>query len=140
MEKLVNVDSTTKKEQLWATLAAYSTPHVINVFTGEIGFIMPYMKVTIEGGELNAVYTDSNLYPDITDHDIDTILNDGVLEGVRKIAYARSWSKLKALREHLYLNKARGEFKQFQEKEIEITKLIAKMRQLRHTKNLIING
>lgn len=140
MEKLVNVDSTTKKEQLWATLAAYSTPHVINVFTGEIGFIMPYMKVTIEGGELNAVYTDSNLYPDITEQDIDTILNDGVLEGVRKIAYTRSWSKLKALREHLFLNKARGAFKQYQEKELEITKLIARMRQLRHTKNLILNG
>ena len=139
MEKLINVDSTTKKEQLWATLADYSTPHVINVFTGEIGFIMPYMKVTIEGGELNAVYTDSNLYPDITDQDIDTILNDGVLEGVRKIAYTKSWIKLKALREHLYLNKARGAFKKIQEKELEIAQLISRMRQLRHTKKLILN-
>lgn len=140
MEKLVNVESTTKKEKLWAKLADYSKPHVINVFTGEIGFIMPYMKVTIEGGELNAVYTDSNLYPDITDQDIDTILKDGVLEGIRKIAYTRSWSKLKALREHLYLNKSRGAFKKYKEKELEITQLISKMRQLKHTNKLILNS
>lgn len=140
MERLADVDSTTKKEQLWTKLADYSTPHVINLFTGEIGFIMPYMKVTIEGGDLNAVYTDSNLYPDISDQDIDIILKDGVLEGVRKIAYTRSWSKLKALREHLYLNKARGAFKKYQEKELEITQLISRMRQLKHTKNIILNA
>ena len=140
MEKLVNVDSTTKKEQLWATLAAYSTPHVINLFTGEIGFIMPYMKVSIEGGELNAVYTDSNLYPDVSDQDIDVILDKGVLEGVKDIAYTRSWSKLKALREQMLLNKARGAFKKFQQKELEITQLISRMRRLKHTKNLILNS
>lgn len=138
MEKLADVDSTTKKEKLWAMLADTMEPHVLNVFTGEIGFIMPYMKVSIEGGNLNAVYTDSNLYPDISDQDIDTILKDGVEEGVRKIAYARSWSKLKALREHLYLNKARGAFKKYQEKELEITELISKMRRLKNSGKMII--
>lgn len=138
MEKLADVDSTTKKEKLWAMLADTREPHVLNVFTGEIGFIMPYMKVSIEGGDLNAVYTDSNLYPDISDQDIDTILTEGVEEGVRKIAYARSWSKLKALREHLYLNKARGAFKKYQEKELEITELISKMRRLKNSGKMII--
>ena len=54
------------------------------------------------------------------------------------IAYARSWSKLKALREHLYLNKARGAFKKYQEKELEITELISKMRRLKNSGKMII--
>ena len=85
------LDNISKKEKLWSLLAAHTSPHVLNVYTGEIGFILPYMKVTIEEGELNAVYTDSNLYPDIVDQDIDLIIKKGVVKGVQQIALERSW-------------------------------------------------
>ena len=131
------LDNKNKKEKLWSLLAAHTSPEILNVYTGEIGFIMPFMKVTIEGGELNAVYTDSNLYPDIVDQDIDLIIKKGVEKGVQELALNRSWKKLKALREQMYLNKARGAFKKYQEKELEITKLLINMRLLKH-KNKII--
>tara|TARA_B100001939_G_scaffold134233_2_gene116605 strand:- start:3532 stop:3945 length:414 start_codon:yes stop_codon:yes gene_type:complete len=133
------LDNISKKEKLWSLLAAHTSPHVLNVYTGEIGFILPYMKVTIEEGELNAVYTDSNLYPDIVDQDIDLIIKEGVVKGVKKIALERSWKKLKALREQMYLNKARGAFKKYQEKELEIIKLLMNMRLFKHTNKLIFN-
>tara|TARA_Y100000992_G_scaffold129105_1_gene85046 strand:+ start:132 stop:554 length:423 start_codon:yes stop_codon:yes gene_type:complete len=127
-----------KKEELWSLLANHTSPHVLNVYTGEMGFILPYMKVSIEGGDLNTVYTDSDLYPDIVDQDIDLIIKKGVLEGVRIIAMQRSWKKLKALREQMYLNKARGAFKKYQEKELEITKLLMRMRVWKHTNKMIL--
>ena len=133
------LDNISKKEKLWSLLAAHTSPRVINAYTGEIGFILPYMKVTIEEGELNAVYTDSNLYPDIVDQDIDLIIKKGVVKGVQKIALERSWKKLKALREQMYLNKARGAFKKYQEKELEITKLLINMRLFKHTNKIIFN-
>lgn len=133
------LDNISKKEKLWSLLAAHTSPRVINAYTGEIGFILPYMKVTIEEGELNAVYTDSNLYPDIVDQDIDLIIKKGVVKGVQKIALERSWKKLKALREQMYLNKARGAFKKYQEKELEITKLLMNMRLFKHTNKIIFN-
>ena len=133
------LDNISKKEKLWSLLAAHTSPRVINAYTGEIGFILPYMKVTIEEGELNAVYTDSNLYPDIVDQDIDLIIKKGVVKGVRQIALERSWKKLKALREQMYLNKARGAFKKYQEKELEITKLLMNMRLFKHTNKIIFN-
>ena len=128
-----------KKEKLWSLLAAYTSPQILNVYTGEIGFILPFMKVTIEEGELNAVYTDSNLYPDIVDQDIDLIIKKGVEKGVQELALNRSWKKLKALREQMYLNKARGAFKKYQEKELEIVKLIADMRLLKYKNKIIYN-
>lgn len=133
------LDNTSKKEKLWSLLAAYTSPEILNVYTGEIGFIMPFMKVTIEDGELNAVYTDSNLYPDIVDQDIDLIIKQGVEKGVQTVAYKRSWVKLKALREQMYLNKARGAFKKYQEKELEIIKLLHDMRILKHKNKVIYN-
>lgn len=139
MGKLDSEIIMTKKEKLWSLLAEYTEPHILNVYTGEIGFIMPYMKVSIEGGELNAVYTDSDLYPDIVDQDIDFIIKVGIVKGVQKIALDKSWTRLKSLREQMYLNKARGAFKKIQEKELEITQLLSRMRQLQHTKKLILN-
>jgi len=136
MGKLNNMS---KKEKLWSLLAAYTSPEILNVYTGEIGFILPFMKVTIEEGELNAVYTDSNLYPDIVDQDIDLIIKKGVEKGVQELALNRSWKKLKALREQMYLNKARGAFKKYQEKELEITKLLINMRLLKHKNKIIYN-
>lgn len=133
------LDNLSKKEKLWSLLAAYTSPQILNVYTGEIGFILPFMKVTIEEGELNAVYTDSNLYPDIVDQDIDLIIKKGVEKGVQELALNRSWKKLKALREQMYLNKARGAFKKYQEKELEITKLLMNMRLLKHKNKIIYN-
>tara|TARA_B100000212_G_C27384017_1_gene538364 strand:+ start:1320 stop:1733 length:414 start_codon:yes stop_codon:yes gene_type:complete len=133
------LDNLSKKEKLWSLLAAYTSPQILNVYTGEIGFILPFMKVTIEEGELNAVYTDSNLYPDIVDQDIDLIIKKGVEKGVQELALNRSWKKLKALREQMYLNKARGAFKKYQEKELEITKLLINMRLLKHKNKIIYN-
>ena len=133
------LDNLSKKEKLWSLLAAYTSPEILNVYTGEIGFILPFMKVTIEEGELNAVYTDSNLYPDIVDQDIDLIIKKGVEKGVQELALNRSWKKLKALREQMYLNKARGAFKKYQEKELEIAKLLINMRLLKHKNKIIYN-
>jgi len=39
----------------------------------------------------------------------------------------------------MYLNKARGAFKKYQEKELEIVKLIADMRILKHKNKVIYN-
>ena len=139
MGKLDSEIIMTKKEKLWSLLAKYTEPHILNVYTGEMGFIMPYMKVSIEGGELNAVYTDSDLYPDIVDQDINFIIKEGVVKGVQKIALDKSWTRLKSLREQMYLNKARGAFKKYQEKELEITKLLMKMRVLKNTNKIIFS-
>lgn len=138
MGKLDSKYMMSKKEKLWSLLADHTSPHVLNVYTGEMGFILPYMKVSIEGGELNTVYTDSDLYPDIVDQDINLIIKEGVLKGVRIIAMQRSWKKLKALREQMYLNKARGAFKKYQEKQLEITKLLMRMRIWKHSDKIIL--
>lgn len=130
---------TDKREHLWQLLAEVSAPGVLNAFTGEIGYIMPYMKVSIEEGNLYAVYTDSNLYPDITSDDLDKIIKMGVVDGIRSVAYDRAWSRLRALREQLLLNRARGAFKKEQEKELEILKLIVSMRRIKHAFKLILN-
>lgn len=130
---------TNKREMLWRLLAEEATPGVLNAFTGEIGYIMPYMKVSIEEGNLYAVYTDSNLYPDITNDDLDKIINMGVVEGVRSVAYQRGWSRLRTLREQLLLNRARGAFKKEQEKEIEILKLIVSLRRIKYASQLLLN-
>lgn len=130
---------TDKREHLWQLLAEESAPGVLNAFTGEIGYIMPYMKVSIEEGNLYAVYTDSNLYPDITSDDLDKIIEMGVVDGIRSVAYDRAWSRLRALREQLLLNRARGAFKKEQEKELEILKLIVSMRRIKYAFKLILN-
>ena len=39
----------------------------------------------------------------------------------------------------MYLNKARGAFKKYQEKELEITKLLINMRLLKHKNKIIYN-
>ena len=139
MGELESQYMTRKKEKLWSLLANYTKPHVLNVYTGEVGFVLPFMKVSIEGGELNAVYTDSNLYPNIADQDIDVIIREGVVKGIQQIALDRSWVRLKALREQMYLNKARGAFKKYQEKQSEIYKLLANMRILKNTDKIIFN-
>lgn len=127
---------TEKKETIWGKLAEKTSPSVINAFTGEIGFMMPYMKISIKEGDINAVYTDSNLYPDMTNVDLDLLVQD-LNAGIKEIATNRGWKKIKSLREQILLNESRGAFKRVLEKKEELHKQIAFLRRLKHSENLI---
>lgn len=126
-----------KKILAWHTLETHKQPTLVGEEQVPTYFVlgMKFWKDE-ESDEIYAVYTNSEMYPDVSADDLDLIINSGAIEAVRIIATRTGWDKIKSIRERIYLNQSRGAFKKVEALRDEMTDHLRYMRNLETTKNI----
>ena len=140
MESLIGLSykNYTKKLLVWSSLMTHREPVFIDQDKKIPCFFVLGMKFwkDDENDDIYAVYTNSEMYKDISEEDLDLIINDGVISAVKKIATKTAWEKVKSIRERIYLNHSRGAFKKVTSLRHEMKNHIRYMRNLKTTENI----
>lgn len=139
MESLIKMSykNIAKKMLAWNVLERTKEPVLVGQEKTPTYFLlgMKFWKDT-ETDEIYAVYTNSELYKDISEEDLDQIINNDVIEAVKKIATKTGWIKIRSIRERIYLNQSRGAFKKVESLRDEMTGHLRYMRNLKTTKKI----
>lgn len=127
-----------KKILVWNTLMVHQQPVLIGEGDKVPTFFVLGMKFwkNEETDEIYAVYTNSELYKDVSTEDLDLIINEGAIEAVRKIATRTAWKKVRSIKKRIYLNQSRGAFKKVDALRDEMSDHIRYMRNLKVTNNI----
>jgi Lhr-like helicase len=126
-----------KKILAWNVLERTKEPVLVGMDEVPTYFLlgMKFWKNT-ETDEIYAVYTNSELYKDVSEEDLDKIINEDVVSAVKSIATKTGWAKIKSIRERIYLNQSRGAFKKVQALRNEMTDHLRYMRNLKSTEQI----
>jgi len=139
MESLIGMTykNFAKKILAWNALETHKQPILVGEEQVPTYFVlgMKFWKDK-ESDEIYAVYTNSELYKDVSAEDLDLIINSGAIEAVRIIATRTGWAKIKSIRERIYLNQSRGAFKKVEALRDEMTNHVRYMRNLKVTENI----
>lgn len=139
METLINMSykNFAKKILAWNVLERTKEPVLVGMDEVPTYFLlgMKFWKNT-ETDEIYAVYTNSELYKDVSEEDLDKIINEDVVSAVKSIATKTGWAKIKSIRERIYLNQSRGAFKKVQALRNEMTDHLRYMRNLKSTEQI----
>lgn len=139
METLINMSykNFAKKILAWNVLERTKEPVLVGMDEVPTYFLlgMKFWKNT-ETDEIYAVYTNSELYKDVSEEDLDKIINEDVVSAVKSIATKTGWAKIKSIRERIYLNQSRGAFKKVQALRDEMTDHLRYMRNLKSTEQI----
>ena len=139
METLINMTykNFAKKILAWNVLERKKEPVLVGMDEVPTYFLlgMKFWKNT-ETDEIYAVYTNSELYKDVSEEDLDKIINEDVVSAVKSIATKTGWAKIKSIRERIYLNQSRGAFKKVQALRDEMTDHLRYMKSLKSTEQI----
>ena len=139
METLINMSykNFAKKILAWNVLERTKEPVLVGMDEVPTYFLlgMKFWKNT-ETDEIYAVYTNSELYKDVSEEDLDKIINEDVVSAVKSIATKTGWAKIKSIRERIYLNQSRGAFKKVEALRDEMTDHLRYMKNLKSTEQI----